>query len=129
MKLGYTVLFVESVHDTMTFYEQAFGFERRMIQDSGEYGELQNGDTTLAFTANRAVHTLSDVTFEPADIHRAAPPIELGMVSDSVEADFERAVAAGAVVVKPPETRSWGRVAWVRDNNGFLIEIVNHAAG
>ncbi|WP_309571677.1 VOC family protein [Deinococcus sp.] len=129
MKLGYTVLFVESVHETMTFYEQAFGFERKMILESGEYGELQNGDTTLAFTANSAVNTLSDVTFEPAALHKAAPPIELGMVSESVEADFARAVAAGAVVVKPPETRSWGRVAWVRDNNGFLVEIVSHTAG
>ena len=129
MKLGYTVLFVESVQETLAFYERAFGFERKMMLESGEYGELQNGDTTLAFTDQNAVKTLSDVPFEPAAPHKAAPPIELGMVSDSVDADFERAVAAGAVVVKPPETRPWGRVAWVRDNNGFLVEIVSHATG
>ena len=119
----------EDLAETLAFYERAFGLERKMILESGEYGELQTGDTTLAFTAQSAVNTLSDVPFEPAALHKVAPPIELGLVSDSVEADFERAVAAGAVVVKPPETRPWGKVAWVRDNNGFLVEIVSHTAG
>lgn len=127
MKFGYTVFFVESVHETLAFYERAFGLQRKMILESGEYGELQTGDTTLAFTARSAVKTLSDVPFEPAAPHKDAPPIELGLVSESVDADFERAVAAGAVVVKPPETRPWGRVGWVRDNNGFLVEIVSHS--
>lgn len=129
MKYGYTALFVESVHETIDFYERAFGLKCKMVQESGEYGELQTGDTTLAFTVQSIVNTLSDVAFEPAALHKAAPPLELGMVSDSVDADFERAVAAGAVIVKPPEDKPWGRVAYVRDNNGFLIEIVSHTTG
>lgn len=129
MKYGYTALFVESVHETIDFYERAFGLKRKMVQESGEYGELQTGDTTLAFTVQSIVKTLSDVEFEPAALHKAAPPLELGMVSDSVDADFERAVAAGAVIVKPPHDKTWGRVAYVRDNNGFLIEIVSHTTG
>ena len=129
MKYGYTALFVESVHETIDFYERAFGLKRKMVQESGEYGELQTGDTTLAFTVQSIVKTLSDVTFEPAALHKAAPPLELGMVTDSVDADFERAVAAGAVIVKHPENKPWGRVAYVRDNNGFLIEIVSHTTG
>jgi lactoylglutathione lyase len=129
MKYGYTALFVESVYETIDFYERAFGFERGTILESGEYGELNTGSTTLAFTARSIVKTLSDVAFEPAALHKPAPPLELGMVTDSVDADFERAVAAGAVVVKPPENKTWGRVAYVRDNNGFLIEIVSHTTG
>jgi lactoylglutathione lyase len=129
MKYGYTALFVESVHETIDFYERAFGLKRKMVQESGEYGELQTGDTTLAFTVQSIVKTLSDVTFEPAALHKAAPPLELGMVTDSVDADFERAVAAGAVIVKHPHDKPWGRVAYVRDNNGFLIEIVSHTTG
>ena len=129
MKYGYTALFVESVHETIDFYERAFGLKRKMVQESGEYGELQTGDTTLAFTVQSIVKTLSDVAFEPAALHKPAPPLELGMVTDSVDADFERAVAAGAVIVKHPEDKPWGRVAYVRDNNGFLIEIVSHTTG
>lgn len=129
MKYSYTALFVESVQETIDFYERAFGLKCRMIQESGEYGELQTGDTTLAFTVQSIVKTLSDVTFEPASLHKPAPPLELGMVTDSVDADFERAVAAGAVIVKPPHDKPWGRVGYVRDNNGFLVEIVSHNAG
>ena len=38
--------------------------------------------------------------------------------------DYERAVAAGAVVVMPSDPKPWGQtVAHVRDNNRFLVEL------
>ena len=52
MKLGYTILYVASVADTLAFYERAFGLERGMVTETSEYGELQTGGTTLAFAAN-----------------------------------------------------------------------------
>ena len=124
MKFGYTILYVESVAETIAFYERAFGLARGMVMDSHEYGELQTGDTKLAFAANSFVKGLTAVPFEAAAPGKSAPPLELGLVTESVEADFERAVAAGAVVVKQPETKPWGQlVGHVRDNNGFLVEI------
>ena len=50
MKLGYTILYVASVADTIAFYEAAFGLTRAMITETGEYGELSTGETTLAFS-------------------------------------------------------------------------------
>lgn len=33
MKLGYTILYVASVTDTIAFYEQAFGLQRGMVTE------------------------------------------------------------------------------------------------
>ena len=130
MKLGYTILYVESVVETVEFYEKAFGLERGMVTPANEYGEMITGDTKLAFAANSFVKALTSVPFEPVKPEKAAPPIELGIVTDEVEAAFAKAVMAGAVVVKKPETKPWGQlVGYVRDNNGFLIEICSPMGG
>jgi lactoylglutathione lyase len=124
MKLGYAILYVESVAKTIGFYEKAFGLQRAMLTESQEYGEVSTGSTKLAFAANSFVKKLTGVPFEAAAPDKPAPPVELGLVTDAVDADFERAVAAGAVIVKRPERKPWGQqVGYVRDNNGFLIEI------
>ena len=130
MKLGYTILHVESVPDTVAFYESAFGFERGMVTPTNEYGEMKTGDTKLAFAANSFVKTLTAVSIELAHPEKAAPPMELGFVTDEVETAFVKAVSAGAVVVKKPEKKPWGQlVGYVRDNNGFLVEICSPMAG
>ena len=129
MKLGYTILYVESVANTMAFYEKAFGFERGMVTETQEYGELKTGDTKLAFAANSFVKKLTNVPFEAADPTKAAPPLELGFVTEDVEKTFEQAVSAGAILVKHPERKPWGQlVGYVRDNNGYLIEICSPIA-
>lgn len=50
-------------------------------------------------------------------------------MTDAVEAAFDRAVSAGAVAVKRPERKPWGQlVGYVRDSNGFLVEICSPVA-
>lgn len=130
MNLGYVILYVESVPDTIAFYEAAFGLERGMLADGGEYGELRTGSTTLAFAANGFVGTLTGVPFEAAAPDKKAPPFELALVTDEVEAAFDKAVAAGAVAVKPPARKPWGQlVGHVRDHNGFLVELCSPMGG
>ena len=34
------------------WYEQAFGFRRRFIHPSGNYGELATGETSVAFATH-----------------------------------------------------------------------------
>lgn len=124
MIFGYTILYVDSVSATIDFYKRAFGFEPGMVTEANEYGELLSGETKLAFAANSFVQTLTDLPFEKAEPGKPSPPLELGFVTKNVELDFNRAVAAGAVVVKRPEKKPWGQlVGYVRDNNGFLVEI------
>ena len=124
MKFGYSIIYVENVKDTIEFYEKAFGFQRLFVTDTNEYGELDTGATKLAFAANAFVKTIMPQSFEAASLNKPAPPLELGFVTDQVDEAFARAIAAGAVEVKKPAAKPWGQlVGYVRDNNGFLIEI------
>lgn len=49
MKLGYTIIYVPSVESSLRFFGQAFGLQQKFLHDSGDYGELSTGETTLAF--------------------------------------------------------------------------------
>jgi len=120
----YTILYVTEVDKTVTFYENAFGFKRHMITPEFDYAELISGETTIAF----ASETLANSNLKNGFIssHRNHKPfaIELGLVSDDIEKDFEHAIANGAIQVEPIVQKPWGqKVAYVRDLNGFLIEI------
>ena len=129
MKLGYTILYVASVADTLAFYERAFGLERG-ITTANEYGELKTGATTLAFAAAPFVRGLHPAGFEDAAPGGVPPPVEIGLVTEDVEGAFVKAVEAGAAAVKPPERKPWGQlVGYVRDNNGFIVEICSPMGG
>jgi uncharacterized glyoxalase superfamily protein PhnB len=124
MKFGYVILYVDDVEATLKFYERAFGLSRRMPTDEKNYGEVESGATRLAFAANSFVREMIPVKIAPSGSAAPAPPVELGLVAADVDAAFRQAVASGAVEVKPPETKPWGQVVgYVRDLNGFLVEI------
>lgn len=124
MKFGYTIIYVSSVPESLDFYKQAFGFETRFLHESGQYGELDTGETTLAF----ASHSLGEMNFggnyQKTDPTEAPLGVELAFVSDDVAASYEKALAAGAVSMSPPVKKPWGQVvAYVRAKEGSLIEI------
>lgn len=124
MKLGYIILYVENVLQTVEFYEHAFGLQRRMVTEENQYAELETGATRLTFAANDFVKNLTTVPFDAAAPDKPAPPIEIALVTEDVEPVFKKAISAGAVEVKKPERKPWGQlVGYVRDNNGFLVEI------
>ena len=52
MNFAYTIVYVSDVAATLDFFERAFGLVRRFMVETGEYGELETGATTLSF----AVH-------------------------------------------------------------------------
>jgi lactoylglutathione lyase len=124
MKLGYVILYVDNVVSTVEFYERAFNLKRRMLDDEHNYGEIETGSTRLAFAARAFASQMLPIELAQMGPTKAAPPVELGFIAADVAAAFRRAVAAGAVEIKPPETKPWGQtVGYVRDLNGFLVEI------
>lgn len=126
MKFGYTILYVDDVEGTVAFYEKAFGFTRTTVVPD-EFGEVDTGGTKLAFAAN--VHVKKLFSF-PIASTTPTPPIELGFVTDDVASAFRRAVGAGAVAVSEPAKKPWGQtVGYVRDLNGFLVEICTPIEG
>jgi len=124
MTFRYTILYVPDVVRTIGFYERAFGFQRGFVHESGEYGELQTGATTLSF----ASLTLANSNFEggvaPGGLHQPPAAFEVAFATDDVAAAFGRATAAGATPTSPPKLKPWGQtVAYVRDLNGSLVEL------
>ncbi len=123
MKLGYTILYVEDVLKTVEFYERAFRLKRKMVHESNMYGEMETGETTLAFCVDglAETHGFNYRKNTPGDTPAG---VEIALVTDDVEAAFKTACDAGAYPQKEPETKPWGQtVSYVRDINGCLIEI------
>jgi uncharacterized glyoxalase superfamily protein PhnB len=119
MKFGYAILYVDDVEATIAFYEKAFGQTREMVA-GGEYGELKTGSTKLAF----AVRKVAPINVQPAGPSSDPSAAEVAFTTDNVQAAFDKAVAAGAKPVSSPAKKPWGQiVSYVRDNNGFLVEI------
>jgi lactoylglutathione lyase len=122
MKFGYCILYVPDVPAALAFYERAFGLSRQFLHESNSYGELATGITRLAFAAESLAATHGD--YRPSRLTEAPPAMEVALVTDDVAAAFERAVAAGAKPHAKPEQKPWGQtVGYVRDPNGFLIEL------
>lgn len=123
MQLGYVILYVPDVEAAVAFYEQAFGLKRRFVM-GGDYGEMETGATALAFAAEHMADG-NGVTIRPArTIEVQAPAVEVAFVTDDPAAGYDKAIAAGAKAVKPATKKPWGQsVAYVRDLNGFLVEL------
>lgn len=121
MKFRYTILYVDDVPATLTFYEQAFGLQTGFLHDGGDYAELLTGDTRLAFAATGLLTQLGKSPQKP---NPDGPVFELALETDDVAGAVSRATAAGAGLKQPPRQEPWGQTtAYVTDPNGFLIEI------
>jgi lactoylglutathione lyase len=130
MNFGYAIVYVDSVADTLKFYQEAFGFETRFLHESGQYGELETGNTALAF----ASHVLGEMNlgghYQKSNLSTAPLGIELAFVSEDVPKAYAKAVSAGAISINPPSKKPWGQeVAYVRAKEGSLIEICSPIGG
>jgi len=124
MKFAYTILYIPDVDRSLSFYESAFGFKRRFLHESGTYGELETGGTTLSFAAETLAQTNIPGGFQPANVTHPPTASEVGFTTADVAAAYSCALSAGALAVAPPKTKSWGQVvAYVRDLDGHLIEL------
>lgn len=121
-RLAYVIVYVPAVEASLAFYEAAFGLRRRFLHDSGTYGELETGATALAFADETSTPSAGTFTRNRGD--GPAAGAEIGLVVADVAAAYARALAAGATPVLEPATKPWGQVvAYVRDRDGFLVEL------
>jgi lactoylglutathione lyase len=124
MKFGYTIVYVADVPASLAFFERAFGLARRFLHESGSYGELDTGSTTLSFAVHATARENLGRDYVAAD--RSALPlgIEIGLLTDDVGTACDRAVVAGATLLKAPAVKPWGQtVAYVRCPDGTLVEL------
>ncbi|MDO4795646.1 MAG: VOC family protein [Brachymonas sp.] len=124
MQLGYTIVYVPDVAQSLAFFEQAFGLKRRFLHESGEYGELETGATTLAFASLAMGRSNLPQGFVAASESAQPLGFEIALVTPDVASAHAQALQAGATDIKPPEAKPWGQtVAYVRCPDGVLVEL------
>jgi len=124
IKFAYSILYVPDVKKTAEFYSKTFGFEVRFIAPGDEYAELGTGTTTLSFAALPLANSNLKNGFQESNLNTKPFGFELGFTTVDVPALVEKALANGATLLEEPKEKPWGQmVAYVRDLDGFLIEI------
>ncbi|AJW65108.1 Glyoxalase-like domain protein [Elizabethkingia miricola] len=124
VKLGYTILYVNDVVKSVDFYVASFGFKRKFISSENDYAELETGNTTLDFAAKQLGNANLKNGFLESDVMNIPFGIEIALTTDDVKETMESSIKNGAVLVEEPVIKPWGqRVAYIRDIDGFLIEI------
>lgn len=114
----------------IAFYKQAFAAtERDRYEYEGRIGHV-------GLTINGADVMLSDEFPDPADVVGTRAPRTLGgttstinLAVDAVDPWYERAVAAGATPLRPPQDEFYGRSAKLRDPFGHVWGLVGPAKG
>jgi catechol 2,3-dioxygenase-like lactoylglutathione lyase family enzyme len=119
--------FVPDVPATVRFYEAAFGLKLRYMHASSGYAELETGATLLSFVSEdflKEAALLGELRAQPS--RPDADPIgsQIALVTRDMAVDWQRALAAGATIIKQPEAKPWGQTAgYVRDLNGVVVEL------
>ena len=128
MKFGYTIIYTKDVEKSIEFFEKAFTFKRRFIHESG-YGELETGDTALAFASHDLGVSNLPNGYIKVDSDKPLG-IEIALVTDNVNKAYMDSLSFGAISVKEPVQKPWGQlVAYVRCPDGTLLELcspINH---
>jgi Lactoylglutathione lyase and related lyases len=131
VKLGYTIVYVPDVSASLAFFENAFGLKRKFLHESGTYGEMDTGETTLSFAA----HALGDMNFPGGHVHADESVLPLGfeialVTGDDVHAAHAKAIAAGAREMAAPQQKPWGQtVSYLRCPDGLLVELCTPITG
>jgi len=130
MKLGYAIIYVPDVSSSLAFFEEAFGLSRRFLHESGAYGELNTGETILAFASLEMGKANLPSGFVAASSSAQPLGFEVAFVTPSVGEAHAKAVSCGAVEVKAPESKPWGQVvSYVRCPDGTLVELCSPMGG
>ncbi len=121
MIFRYTILYVHNVETTLAFFGAAFGFKTAFLHESKDYGELDTGETKLAFSSIALMQQLGK---SPATKPVTNPAFEVAFETDDVAGALDKALNAGAELVQEVQEMPWGQTtAYVRLPEGVLIEI------
>ena len=123
---SHVIFYVEDLEKSVQFFEKAFGIKARFVHESGQYAELETGQTALAFAAE----SIGDSNLPDGYLRsrHKNPPLgcEIALTVDDVQKAYEQSILKGAKALVPPEKKPWGQtVAYVRDPNGILVEIAS----
>lgn len=120
----YTILYVADIQKSLKFYQDIFELPLKFCTPENDYAELTTGTTTLALGKHELIKNNLLRDYEESSLQKQSFGIEIWFTTDDVDRLFQKALQHGAIwIIKPKET-PWGqRVSYVRDLDGFLIEI------
>ncbi|KAM7522217.1 hypothetical protein LguiA_012119 [Lonicera macranthoides] len=122
---AYTVIYVKDVAKSVAFYAKAFGYNVRRLDHTHRWGELESGQTTIAFTPVHQKETddRSGSVLTPRSDHERQP-LEICFAYADIDSAYKRAVENGAIAVSAPEEKEWGqKVGYVRDIDGIVVRM------
>lgn len=124
MKFGYTIIYVPDVGQALGYFNRAFGLSTKMLHETGLYGELETGQTTLAFAAEMLAYMnypKGHLSTHASDVPLA---IEIALVCDDVPAAHAKALAEGGTELAPPQNKPWGQmVSYVQTPERVVVEL------
>ena len=124
IQYAYTILYVNDVKRTLEFYKKSFGFNQKFLSPENDYGELQSGNTTIAFANIELGNSNFKQGFIESQPNEKPFGIELAFTTPEVEKVMANAIENGAALLEASVTKPWGQqVGYLRDLNGFIIEI------
>jgi uncharacterized glyoxalase superfamily protein PhnB len=124
IKFSYTILYVQDVEKSIDFYERAFGFKKKFIAPGNSYGELNTGATTLSFASIELAKSNLKEGFIMSSLKNKPLAVEIAFATNDVEKVYNKAIKEGATAEAPASEKPQGQtVAYVRDIDGFLVEI------
>lgn len=130
IQYAYTILYVKDVPKTIAFYNKAFGFEQKLLTPENDYGEIVSGSTTLAFANLELGKSNFTKGFVESDLDKQPFGIEIAFTTSNVEKLIDQSVRNGATLLEPIIVKPWGqKVGYIRDINGFIIEICTPIKG
>ncbi len=97
-------LSIDGAAKAAAFYEKAFGAELAFIQPLDEKGRTMHAHIYL----NGSSIMMSD--FYPEHGHPVVPPAGFNLMipTNSIDADYQRAIDAGCTATMPPQDMFWG---------------------
>ncbi len=130
VKFGYTIVYVADVNDALSFYESAFAMKRRFITEEKDYGELDTGETTLAFASHELGRSTINSNYISGSTSEKPLGVEIALITADVNSVYASALRHGAQGLKAPEQKPWGQVvAYARCPAGVLLELCTPMAG
>ena len=121
MIFRYTILYVQDVKATLDLFNAAFGLKTAFLHESGDYGELDTGQTKLAVSS---IELMQQLGKSPATKPVTNPSFEIAFETEDVAGALAKAVQAGAEQVQEVQEMPWGqKTAYVRLPEGILVEI------
>jgi PhnB protein len=113
----------------LDFYQRAFGFEKRNVMH-GTDGRISHAEVAWheAFIMFGPEGAYGSTTKAPAS-SGVASPVALYVYCDDVDALYNRATAAGAKTLFPPQDMFWGdRLCKLTDPDGHVWNFATNVA-